>query len=129
MLLIVWALPVTPRTGTGARCISWRQLQVESLLSHGVDVNAASRYGMTALHIAAMMDQAAVVTQLIESAAHVDKTATDGSTPLHIACQENSTDAVAALLRHAVFCIVFIVLEAMSIQKDLPYVGTAPTQT
>lgn len=113
MLLIVWELPITVPAGTGARIINWRQLQVKSLLSHGVDVNAASRFGMTALHIAAMMDQAAVVTELMESAAHVDKTATDGSTPLHIACQENSTDAVAALLRHVASCIVLVVSEAM----------------
>lgn len=74
---------------------------MQSLLSHGVDANAASTFGMTALHIAAMVGQAAVVPLLIESGAQIDKRAKDGSTPLHIACQENNADVVAILLRQA----------------------------
>lgn len=70
------------------------------MIMHGVDANIASKFGMTALHVAAMMDQPAVISVLLEAGAHVDTRAEDGSTPLHTACQESSSNAAAALLRH-----------------------------
>eukprot|EP00892_Ulva_mutabilis_P007671 jgi/Ulvmu1/5276/UM022_0070.1 len=77
-------------------------LQVEELISRGVDANIASSFGMTALHVAAMMDQPTVISVLLEAGAHLDKRAQDGSTSLHIACQENSIGAAAILLRNVI---------------------------
>lgn len=72
---------------------------VRDLLRHGADVNAAQGDGMTALHWAAVHDDAAQARMLIYAGARLEAVTRDGNyTPLHLAARSGSADAVRALL-------------------------------
>ena len=72
---------------------------VQRLLREGADVNAPRNDGMTALHWAAMNDDADLIGVLMYAGAVVEPTTRlGGYTPLHLASREGRGLAVAALL-------------------------------
>jgi ankyrin repeat protein len=73
---------------------------VRSLLKQAADVNAAQGDGMTALHWAAMKDDADLVQTLLFAGANVRATTRIGSyTPLILAAKNGSASAIAPLLK------------------------------
>jgi ankyrin repeat protein len=69
-------------------------------LSRAADVNAAQGDGMTALHWAAMKDDAELVQTLLFAGANVRATTRIGSyTPLILAAKSGSSSAIAPLLK------------------------------
>jgi len=77
-----------------------RDLQtVRDLLRHGADVNAPQNDGMTALHWAALEDDAELAGMLVYAGAWLDVgTRLGGYTPLHLAARSGSRAALQALL-------------------------------
>ena len=82
---------------------------VALLLIYGADVNAkitgtkseyADLSGFTPLHIAAVSNNAKVVTMLIEHGAEVNAETDDGTTPLAFAIEEDAQQAVKILRAH-----------------------------
>ncbi|MGE4066919.1 MAG: ankyrin repeat domain-containing protein [Vicinamibacterales bacterium] len=72
---------------------------VQALLRDGADVNAPQGDGMTALHWAAMRDNARLVEMLVYAGANLHATTRLGAyTPLHLACDNGATTVVAPLL-------------------------------
>lgn len=71
--------------------------RVKSLLVQRADVNAAKVDGMTALHCAALNNDAETARLLLEAGANAAATNRYGVTPLWIACQ-NGNDAIVELL-------------------------------
>ncbi len=73
---------------------------VDDLIAKGVDLNAATGDGMTALHWAAQKDLREIVESLLAAGAAVDPTTRIGNyTPLHIASDHANGDAVELLLK------------------------------
>ena len=73
---------------------------VRSLLKQAADVNAAQGDGMTALHWAAMKDDADLVQTLLFAGANVRATTRIGAyTPLILAAKSGSASAIAPLLK------------------------------
>src|SRR5437868_13422997 len=73
---------------------------VRALLKQAADVNAAQGDGMTALHWAAMKDDADLVQTLLFAGANVRATTRIGSyTPLILAARAGSASAIAPLLK------------------------------
>src|SRR3954452_22284722 len=73
---------------------------VRSLLKRAADVNAAQGDGMTALHWAAMKDDADLVQTLLFAGANVRATTRIGAyTPLILAAKKSSGAAIAPLLK------------------------------
>ena len=73
---------------------------VRSLLKQAADVNAAQGDGMTALHWAAMKDDAELVQTLLFAGANVRATTRIGAyTPLILAARSGSGSAIAPLLK------------------------------
>ncbi|CAB1098451.1 unnamed protein product [Ectocarpus sp. CCAP 1310/34] len=70
----------------------------EAIIEHGVDVNAAVPNGNTALHIAAIEDEADMVLLLCSKGAGKDSINSQGSTPLQMAAGEGNVAATQALL-------------------------------
>lgn len=73
---------------------------VQALIQNGADVKFAGFTGVTALHEAAICNQAVVIDVLVEAGGDVDVQTMEGETPLHVACKNRSPEAVLALLRH-----------------------------
>ncbi len=72
---------------------------VRSLLRTGADVNAAQGDGMTALHWAALQNNADMATTLVYAGANLEATTRlGGNTPLHLASRQGNTIAIEALL-------------------------------
>jgi len=72
---------------------------VRALLKHGGDVNAAQGDGMTALHWAAMQDDAELARMLLYAGANMRATTRLGAyTPLHLAAQSGARSAVQKLI-------------------------------
>ncbi|MEE8133660.1 MAG: ankyrin repeat domain-containing protein [Gemmatimonadales bacterium] len=72
---------------------------VRSLLKTGADVNAAQGDGMTALHWAALHDNADMATMLVYAGANLEATTRlGGNTPLHLASRQGNTITIEALL-------------------------------
>ncbi len=61
-------------------------------------INAHNQNGNTPLHLAAIKDNAEMVTLLLNHNADIDNQNNDGNTPLHVAIQKQSKLAVKALL-------------------------------
>src|SRR5471032_464735 len=73
---------------------------VRSLLKQAADVNAAQGDGMTALHWAAMKDDAELVQTLLFAGANVKATTRLGSyTPLILAARNGNATVMAPLLK------------------------------
>src|SRR5476649_780531 len=73
---------------------------VRSLLKQAADVNAAQGDGMTALHWAAMKDDAELVQTLLFAGANVRATTRIGAyTPLILAARNGSASVMAPLLK------------------------------
>lgn len=71
---------------------------VSELLSRGALVDAATKKGNTALHIASLAGQEEVVKLLIQHNASVNVQSQNGFTPLYMAAQENHDSVVKLLL-------------------------------
>jgi len=64
----------------------------------GVDINACTSEGKTALHLAVHGGSKAVATLLIEMGAEVNAQDKERRTPLHVACLNNQFEIVRCLL-------------------------------
>ncbi|EEB19933.1 ankyrin-1, putative [Pediculus humanus corporis] len=71
---------------------------VTELLKRGAIVDAATKKGNTALHIASLAGQEEVVKLLVQSGAAVNVQSQNGFTPLYMAAQENHDNVVKFLL-------------------------------
>lgn len=73
--------------------------RVEALIRQGADLDAAQGDGMTALHWAAELGNAAMAARLVEAGANVAVTTRLGDyTPLHIAARGGFADVTSVLL-------------------------------
>ena len=71
------------------------------LLDAGVDLNARTPAGETALHIAAFWNVVPVVKRLLAHPnVNVNVMASKGATPLHVACHRGHSAVIILLLRH-----------------------------
>ena len=73
---------------------------VMALLDGGVDVNATSKDGRTALMLAADDDQKLIARTLLENSAKLESTDADGCTVLHTACTRGYLTLCVLFLRH-----------------------------
>ena len=72
---------------------------VSSLVSSGTDLNEATGDGMTAVHWAAQLGRAEILSVLVDAGAEVSATTRIGSyTPLHLASSQADSDLVETLL-------------------------------
>lgn len=71
---------------------------VNTLLSAGANVNAATRHGGTALTFAGFNNHVRIAQSLIEQGADVDSSSLDGTTPLIEAARRGNVDMVRYLL-------------------------------
>lgn len=71
---------------------------MEELLKRGAAVDAATKKGNTALHIASLAGQEEVVKLLVNHYASVNVQSQNGFTPLYMAAQENHDNVVKYLL-------------------------------
>lgn len=71
---------------------------VRELLKRGANVDAATKKGNTALHIASLAGQEEVVKLLVQHGASVNVQSQNGFTPLYMAAQENHDNVVRYLL-------------------------------
>ncbi|XP_055084963.1 ankyrin-2-like isoform X3 [Periophthalmus magnuspinnatus] len=73
---------------------------VQELLERGASVDAATKKGNTALHIASLAGQGEVVKTLVKRGADINSQSQNGFTPLYMAAQENHLDVVRYLLEN-----------------------------
>lgn len=73
-------------------------VEVDSLLSSGVDVKESNSPGCTALIWASALAESEIVAKLIEAGADVDQTDTMGRTPLMLAAISGDVDTIQLLL-------------------------------
>ena len=73
---------------------------VARLLDAGVEVDAATRHGVTPLALASARGHAAVVAALLDAGADPNRASPQGETPLMAAARTGVVDSVTALLRH-----------------------------
>ena len=72
---------------------------VRSLLREGADANAPQPDGLTALHWAALNDDAEIIRVVVYAGATLEpRTRVGGYTPLHLASRSGNAEAVGALL-------------------------------
>src|SRR3954467_12462779 len=74
--------------------------QIEALIASGADVNAANRYGVTPLSLAAANGNERVIELLIKSGATVraaDASLTEGRTVLMLAARTGSVESIRQL--------------------------------
>jgi ankyrin repeat protein len=72
--------------------------KVRALLKAGADAKAANRYGMTALHLAAVNGDAAMIRELIDAGADVNAVLPEGETVLMTAARTGNAASVKLLL-------------------------------
>jgi ankyrin repeat protein len=70
------------------------------LLAHGVQLDAPSPAGWTALYLAVQEGLQADAAWLLKGGARADAPAADGATPLQVACQAHQPAMVRMLLQH-----------------------------
>lgn len=71
-----------------------------ALIEHGADVNAADSRDRTALHIAAIDNEARAIDVLVTAGADVEARTGSGRTPLLVASEPGRYEAALALLQH-----------------------------
>jgi ankyrin repeat protein len=71
---------------------------LQVLLDSVADIEAADRYGSTALHYAAGCDREACLQALLKAGANIEAADSAGATPLHVAICQHSVACVPALL-------------------------------
>ncbi|KAJ7563477.1 hypothetical protein O6H91_03G111800 [Diphasiastrum complanatum] len=81
---------------------SGRTVIVDELLTHGVDVNATDKDGLTALHKAIASGKETIVKHLIKAGADVFVKDKDGASLLHYAVQYGNAAIAKVLLTHSV---------------------------
>jgi uncharacterized protein len=72
---------------------------VDALIKRGADVKAATRYGVTAVSIAALNGNAAILRRLLDAGADADTATPGGETALMTAARTGRTDAVTLLIQ------------------------------
>ena len=100
-LLLVLAITAasTPESPVADAAMRRDAAAVKQLLKQGADVNAAQGDGMTALHWAAMHNDAELARMLVYAGARNDAATRNGTyTPLHLAARNGAAAVVKALL-------------------------------
>lgn len=104
---------------------------MEALLKRGAVVDAATKKGNTALHIASLAGQEEVVKLLVQYGASVNVQSQNGFTPLYMAAQENHDNVVRYLLanganqslatevRNSTFYVMFIKIHVCLVKVAL----------
>ncbi len=72
----------------------------DRLLRAGADVKAANRYGVTAIYLACVNGNAAIIEQLIKAGADANAAGREGETALMTAARTGHVDAAKVLLAH-----------------------------
>ena len=67
---------------------------------HGLDLNAADKYGNTPLHRASWRGHTEIVAYLVDHGADLNAADNNGYTPLHTAARWGRTETVACLADH-----------------------------
>jgi ankyrin repeat protein len=99
-LALTAMLQAAPSAPVADAAMAGNKDAVRALLKQAADVNAAQGDGMTALHWAAMKDDADLVQTLLFAGANVRATTRIGSyTPLILAAKSGSSSAIAPLLK------------------------------
>lgn len=71
------------------------------LLENGAEINAADKYGATALHRAVSKANITIIEQLLgQPKINVNAMDCEGNTPLHICAEETKVDIAKLLLKH-----------------------------
>ena len=70
---------------------------IELLLSAGAPINAAAKFGATALHLAAKHGMAEAAKVLLAHGADVHAANSKGAAPLHLAARHGHTEAAAGV--------------------------------
>ena len=97
-LILAVALPAAPDAPLADAVQAMDRLSVRALLEAAADVNAPQADGMTALHWAALRDDADVARLLLESGARASAANRYGVTPLTLACTNGNGELVEMLL-------------------------------
>src|SRR5436190_23984433 len=89
----------------GTRPLHWAVRADETeiadlLLKAGADANAQNRLGVTALYLAAVNGNAAIIRNLLDHGSNANQVEKTGETVLMVAARSGSADAVKALLEH-----------------------------
>jgi ankyrin repeat protein len=99
-LVLTAFLQAAPSAPVADAAMAGNKDAVRALLKQAADVNAAQGDGMTALHWAAMKDDAELVQTLLFAGANVRATTRIGSyTPLILAAKSGSSSAMVPLLK------------------------------
>ncbi len=72
----------------------------DQLLRAGADVKAANRYGVTALYLACVNGNAAMIERLLKAGADPNATTTEGETALMTVARTGNVEAAKVLLAH-----------------------------
>ncbi|WP_426755542.1 ankyrin repeat domain-containing protein [Myxococcus sp. Y35] len=100
-LLLAAGLDAKPFFGPGFEGNS-RTGRVVALVALGADLNARDSDKRSALHLAAMVDDAALVTELLRLGIAPDVVDAQKSTPLHAAAEHDSVSCIAPLAKGGV---------------------------
>ncbi len=89
----------------GTRPLHWAVRADETeiadlLLKAGADANAPNRLGVTALYLATVNGNAAIIRNLLDHGSNANQVEKTGETVLMVAARSGSADAVKALLEH-----------------------------
>ncbi len=102
-VLLALGVPADSRNETGSTFALWEAVKkrnpalVRLLIGSGASANTENVHGMTALHLAAQLDQQQILRYLLQHGAEPGRRSKDGRTPLHFAC---GAEAVTLLLKH-----------------------------